>query len=249
MVRYNECSDERRINMKIALAAFKFINNDVEYNVSQIEKALKTLQHKADLVCFGESFLQGFDALSWEYEKDKEIAISTKSPLLKRICSLTLKYGVACCFGYFEKENDIIYSSYAVIVKGELIHNYRRITKNWKEYEITDEHYQEGTTVGEFEYKNHKFMIALCGDLWIQHECFKTDHVLIWPIYVNFSIEEWQHEMIEYAKQAHLVANKTFLINSISQNPNAIGNAFYFENGKVKEQLGFNQEGILIVEL
>lgn len=33
---------------------------------------MKAAQGKVGLLCFGETFLQGFDALSWEYENDAE---------------------------------------------------------------------------------------------------------------------------------------------------------------------------------
>ncbi|MBQ9580267.1 MAG: carbon-nitrogen hydrolase family protein, partial [Lachnospiraceae bacterium] len=57
--------------LRIALAAYKFINNDIEHNMGKIEKALKEVSGKVDLVCFGETFLQGFDSLNWNYGHDK----------------------------------------------------------------------------------------------------------------------------------------------------------------------------------
>lgn len=234
--------------MKIALAAYECRNHDMEFNLSQIEKAFDNAKGKADIVCFGESFVQGFDALTWNYEVDKEIAVSMDSIVFKKLCDWTVQYGVDLLIGYFEKNEGKIYSSCAVIEKGTVIHNYRRITKNWKEYEITDNHYQEGTEVKEFEYKNHKIMISLCGDLWTKPQLFQTNHLLIWPVYVNFSLEEWEQEEVEYAKQANLVSRKTLLINSISKEPKALGNAFYFENGTIKDKLAFGIEGMLITE-
>ena len=62
--------------MKIAAASYKFRNRDVDFNLSQIERALRQLNGQADMLCFGESFLQGFDSLDWDYETDKEMAIS-----------------------------------------------------------------------------------------------------------------------------------------------------------------------------
>lgn len=60
--------------MYIGLAEYKFINNDIEFNISQIEKALQS-SNNIDMLCFGETFLQGFDSFNWNYELDKEIAI------------------------------------------------------------------------------------------------------------------------------------------------------------------------------
>lgn len=49
--------------MILGLATYKFINNDIEFNISQIEKAIKSSEN-IDILCFGEAFLQGFDAFN-----------------------------------------------------------------------------------------------------------------------------------------------------------------------------------------
>lgn len=54
------------------LASYEFRNNDVTFNTAHMERAMKAAQGKVGLLCFGETFLQGFDALSWEYENDAE---------------------------------------------------------------------------------------------------------------------------------------------------------------------------------
>lgn len=235
--------------MKIGLATYEFINNDIAFNLSQIEKAMKSTQGKADLLCFGETFLQGFDALSWNYDMDKHIAISRNSDIMRRLCDMTVHYGIDLLFGYIENGDDSIYSSCAVIENGKLIHNYRRISKGWKEFNITDEHYKEGTDTCEFVYRGQHFMIALCGDIWDFPERFKTNYILIWPIYVNFGLDEWSEYEMDYAKQACLVANQTLAINSISEKPKSYGGAFYFVDGKLKKRTSYGTEEILVVEV
>lgn len=235
--------------MHLGLASFQFQNKDVAFNLSQIEKALQKSQGKVDLLCFGETFLQGFDALSWNYETDKNIAVTKDSPTMQKLCQLTLAYHTDLLFGYIEREGESLYSSCAVIEKGKIIHNYRRISKNWKEYTITDFHYCEGDTTEEFFYHDKPIMIALCGDMWLYPKRFKTSQLLIWPVYVNFSLDEWPQYEIEYAKQALLAAPKTAMINSITTDPIAHGNAFYFDNGKVKNKLDYDSEGILVIEV
>ena len=62
--------------MKIALASARIVDRDINYNLSQMERYMKEAKAMgADLVCFGEAFLQGFNALSWQYEEDKKIAV------------------------------------------------------------------------------------------------------------------------------------------------------------------------------
>ncbi len=235
--------------LKIGLASYKFVNNDITFNISQIERAMKSTQGKADLLCFGESFLQGFDALDWNYEHDRHVAISADSGVMQLLCQMTLQYNVDLLFGYIEICEDSLYSSCAVIENGRLIHNYRRISRGWKEFRITDAHYKEGTEVCEFLYHGQYIMIALCGDLWDYPEKFKTDHLLIWPVYVNFGPDEWAGYEMEYARQAQLVADQTLMINSISEKPESYGGAFYFVDGSVQQKSRYGAEKIMIVEI
>lgn len=235
--------------MKIGLVSYKFINNDVAFNMSQMEKAMRLVQGKANLLCFGETFLQGFDALNWNYENDKHIAISVDSEIMQHFCDMTLRYKVDILFGYIEKCNDSLYSSCAVIENGKLVHNYRRISKGWKDYNITDSHYKEGADTTEFLYHEQSIMIALCGDMWDYPERFKTNNLLIWPVYVNFRLGEWAQYEVDYAEQAYLAANHTLMINSISETPKSYGGAFYFVDGKLEEKIAYDTENILIVEV
>ncbi len=235
--------------MKIGLASYEFRNNDIPFNLAQMERAMRSVQGSANLLCFGETFLQGFDALSWRYERDRDIAVSMDSPLMERICGLTLQYGVDLLFGYIEGCGTSLYSSCAVVEKGRLLHNYRRISRGWKEYAITDAHYWEGSDTGGFLYRGMPVTIALCGDLWDFPERFQTDYLLIWPVYVNFTLDEWARYEPEYASQARLAARKTLLVNSISQKPASHGGAFYFTDGKTEKKLPFDMEDILVIDI
>ncbi len=235
--------------MKLGLAAYRFRNKDIAFNLAQIEKAMKENRDRADLLCFGETFLQGFDSLDWEYEKDKNMAITQDSSVMQKLCRLTVQYETDLLLGYVERDGESLYSSCVVMEQGKIIHNYRRISKNWKEYNKTDYHYCEGTTTDEFWYHGKKIMIALCGDLWLHPERFKTEDLLIWPVYVNFDLEEWNTCEQEYADQALLACRKTVMINSITEEPVSHGNAFYFYNGKVEQKLGYDKESVLIVEV
>lgn len=235
--------------MKIGLASYEVRDNDIAFNLAQMERAMRSAQGRVELLCFGETFLQGFNALSWMYETDKDIAVEADSEIMAQICRLTLQYGVDVLFGYIERSGDTLYSSCAVIEKGKLLHNYRRISRGWKEYTRTDEHYQEGTKTGEFLYRGQPVMLALCGDMWDFPERFRTEHLLIWPVYVNFDLDEWTRYETEYARQACLAARQTLLVNPISREPKSYGGAFYFVDGRVEQKLAYGREDILVVEL
>ena len=234
--------------MILGLAAYKFINKETDFNISQIEKAIKSSK-EIDLLCFGEAFLQGFDAFNWNYENDKNIAVSKDSSVMKKLEKLSDDYNIDLAFGYLEKNGKELYSSYAIIINGKLTYNYRRITIGWKEYSKTDSHYKEGNDILKFNYKGHNLTVALCGDLWECPEKFKSEDLLLWPVYVNFTIDEWKNEEIEYSKQALIACNNTLMINSLSRNPDCYGGCFYFKDGKIKEKLNYNIEDILILKI
>lgn len=235
--------------MKIGLVSYECKNKDIEYNLSQIKKAMIENNGTSDILCFGETFLQGFVSLCWDFEIDRKIAISQQSQTIKTLCQWTIDYNVGLITGYIEIENEKIYSSCIVIYNGKIIHNYRRISKGWKEFYKTDFHFQEGTAVEEFSICNKKFLITLCGDLWDYPEKFKTDNILIWPIYVNFSLEKWNKIKFDYAAQSYKASERVLVVNPIDKNPESIGGAFYFEKGKIIKSSDFGKEQILVIEV
>lgn len=236
--------------MRIGLASLECKNRNIVFNMAQIEKAMREVQGKVDLLCFGEAYLQGFDSLCWDYTIDKKIALELNSEPIFQLCKWSKTYGMALLTGYIEKEKEQLYSSCIVIENGKILCNYRRITKGWKEYEKTDEHYKEGCKAEKFTFRNREIRIALCGDMWDCPEKFKTDHLLIWPVYVNFTVDEWNSREIKaYAKQASLVAEHVLMINPIDHEPQNHGGAFHFCNGEIIDNLPFDQSGILIVDI
>ena len=138
-------------------------------------------------------------------------------------------------------------SSYALIENGDIVHNYRRISKNWKNYNITNGNYREGTDTSPFLFHGVEMTAALCGVLWIYPESFRCSGLLIWPVYVNFDLDE--SESGEYAKQAAMACGKALLVNPLSKEPLSRGGAFFFENGKVNQSLSLDKEGVLVVEV
>ena len=236
--------------MKIGMASYRSENRNIAFNVSQIERALKDAQGKVDLLCFGEAFLQGFDSMCWKYETDQEMAVAQDSETMDKLRGLTVQYGTALLFGYIEKEGDVLYSSCIVLAEGKTVYNYRRISQGWKEFSITDDHYREGTETGEFSLNGKKIMLALCGDMWDFPERFKTEHLLIWPVYCNYSLEDWADGIPEeYAEQAALASKDTLLVNPIDNDPVCHGGAFRFQNGKVTDSIPFDSEQILIADV
>ena len=237
--------------MKIALASARIVDRDINYNLSQMERYMKEAKaESAELVCFGEAYLQGFNALSWQYEEDKKIALTTSSREFAQIKNLTKEIGIDVLFGYNELERESIYSSCALISDGEILHNYRRISKGWKEYTKTDAHYKEGASVEVFDYRNKKCVIGLCGDLWEYPQRFALgEDILFWPVYVCWTKEEWENGgKTEYAQQAALCCPDTLYINSLSAE-DAFGGALHFTDGKIRKELPILCEGLLYTDI
>ncbi len=234
--------------MKFGLVSYECRNKDIPFNLSQMERAMQQMQGKVDMLCFGEAYLQGLDSLTWDYTVDKNMAMERDSEPIQQICRWTEQYGMALLTGYIERDGEKLYSSCIVIENGQILHNYRRISRGWKVYWKTDEHYQEGSTVEPFNFHGIQITLALCGDLWDYPERFRTDHLLLWPVSVNFSPEDWEREELDaYARQAALVAEHVLMINPIDDAPTHGGSA-YFSGGKVISHLPYDLEDILIVD-
>lgn len=236
--------------IRIGLASVEFKNNQIDFNLNQLKSAVsEAKQAGCDLVCFGEAFVQGFDAFSWTYEQDKEIAFTQSHPVLREIRALSEKEGIDIAFGYLEKDGDLLYSSYQLIEAGEVSQNYRRISRGWKEFTMTDDHYQEGDEVIAFTYRGLRMVMALCGDLWDYPERFQLEQALtLWPVYVDFSLEDWQKFSPEYAEQAGLLPGDACLINSLCQ-PTGFGGCFHYREGQIVAELPPGKRGILVVEV
>ena len=180
--------------MKIALASVPVRSGDVAYNLTQMAKYISLAKEQgAELVCFGEAYLQGFDALTWNFEEDRSMAVSCNSGLFQIIAGWTRDSAIDVLFGFLEREGDTIYSSCALVSGGALVMKYRRVSQGWKEYWKTDAHYREGECVGQFSYHGKVCMAALCGDLWDESapRFRQSADLLIWPAYINYTLVEW----------------------------------------------------------
>lgn len=87
--------------MNIVLASAEMVN-DINNNFETLKKYV--MRHKnVDLIVFGEVFLHGFDALTWDYEQDKDIVLSINDDLITEIRALANQYNIAISFGFFER--------------------------------------------------------------------------------------------------------------------------------------------------
>ena len=86
--------------MMVALAGAKFETSSTDKNKRKIISVMEKLSKKADLVLFGEAFLQGFEALSWGYSKDEKTALSLESEAVSEIKKAAKSLDCAVSFGF-----------------------------------------------------------------------------------------------------------------------------------------------------
>ena len=90
--------------MKIGLVSYRSENKNIPFNLTQIERALKETQGQAELLCFGEAFLQGFDSLCWDYETDRQMAVDQNSETMDYLRGLTVRYGTGLLSAILKKK-------------------------------------------------------------------------------------------------------------------------------------------------
>lgn len=245
--------------MKIALASAPVRNRDIEFNLRAMVGAMEDCGGKADLIVFGESVLQGFECLSWDYETDCGIAVSQDSLRIRRIREAARENRIAVSFGYIEKTADSLYSSQIVIdAAGEIIHNFRRVSVGWKEYRYTDGHYREGEHFESFRFGGKKLAIGLCGDLWTEgrpEEMKALDaDIVLWPVWCDYKAVDWNEKVkYAYAEQAARCGDLVLYVNPFCADTDATdaasGGAASFRKGQILKEAPAGESGILIVEI
>lgn len=240
--------------MKIQLIAKYFINRDITNNLDVILQTIKSAKD-VDLICFGEAFLQGFDSLKWDASSDFELAITQDSKEIKLIQEAAKQHHVGVAFGYIEKSESKIFSSYLILDKtGEPLLNFRRVSEGWKEKNVSPI-YCEGNSFESFVFMGRKLSIGLCGDLWypkhVQLIQRLQAEIILWPVYVDFTVPRWQNTEKElYAQQAKLIGENVLWINSLCDGDDlAKGGLVYFKNGVIQEETLAGQESSLVIEL
>lgn len=234
----------------IALASAPFTDRATAQNLATLLRYTEdAARQHADLVCFGEAFLQGFDCLDWDYAADRHMAVTRDSAEISRIREASCRLGIDVMFGFLELDGDTIYSSCMLIERGEITRCYRRMSVGWKEQDRTDDHYREGTAAELFDYRGWRCVITLCGDMWdVTQDAFRLgEDILFWPLYCGYTHDEWLSGTLdEYAQQCRDHAPLTLMINSLCAG-NSEGGCAVYHQGEVAQLLEPGQSGLLLV--
>ena len=245
--------------MKIALASAQVKNRNIEFNMQAMIDAMSKASGQAEVILFGESVLQGFDCLCWDYETDKHMAVAITDASIHRMREAAKQCGIAVSFGFIERIDDILYSSQIFIdADGEIVTVFHRVSIGWKEYSKTDDHYREGKHFEKFCFGGKSFAIGLCGDLRTdsrpeEMKALNAD-VVLWPVWCDYKADEWNDSIkYEYAEQAGLCGDCVLLVNPYCAAPDAPDVASsglaYFRNGSIVSELSAGNSGTMIVEV
>ena len=245
--------------MKIALASALVKNRNIEFNMQAMIDAMKIASGQAEVILFGESVLQGFDCLCWDYETDKHMAVALTDSPIQRMCEAAKQCEIAVSFGFIERIEDTLYSSQIFISSdGEIVTVFHRVSIGWKEFSKTDDHYREGRHFEKFCYGGKSFAIGLCGDLWtdgrpMEMKTLNAD-VVLWPVWCDYNADQWNNSIKhEYAEQAALCGDCVLLVNpycaDAEETGAAAGGVVYFKNGSIAADMPSGCSETLIVEV
>ena len=244
--------------MRCALASKGFINGDLQHNKNVIVNTMLACSGEADIIIFGEAFLQGFYGVTFDIEHDVQIALSQNDSIVKEICAVAKQSAIAVSFGFIEKEKGCFYSSQITIDKnGNILDVYRRVSPGWKE-SFAEKSYCEGDAFHAFFFMGNKIAVGLCGDFWFDENIDKViklkPDVVFWPVYTDYNYNEWNTSVkYEYAFQAGKICKKVLYVNSFCKDMDgeeiAKGGAAFFENGTIQKEVLAGNEAILFVEI
>lgn len=237
--------------MKLCLAAVEQ-REDIDFGRQQIAKFAREARARgAEMILFPEAFLQGFEGLCFDYQKDISVAVSAQGAEIAHIRRICRESGIGIGLGYFETEGGVIYSSYIVIdAEGRTIANYRRKSPGWKEH-YANADYREGREFITFKMKDKQFGIMLCGDFWTDSllpeiSALECD-CMLWPVYIDFSVEDWEEEeRSEYLKRTEILGMPVAFVNAFVDAPDrANGGAFLAAKGKAIVELQMGRPALL----
>ena len=244
--------------MRCALASMGFINENIQYNKNVIIDTMTRYAKDADIVIFGEAFLQGFYGATFETEHDEKLALNQNDSVIKELCSVAKEHRIAVSFGFIEKAGKCFYSSQMTIdANGEIIDVYRRVSPGWKET-FANERYCEGNGFHIFSYMDMKIVVGLCGDFWFDENISEVKllcpDIVFWPVYTDFNCDEWNSSVkYEYAEQAGKIGGTVLYVNSVCNDKEgdeiALGGSVWFADGKISKEIPSGREDILLVEV
>lgn len=237
--------------MRIALTSKEVSSNNIGKNIETIIATMSEAKELgAEIVFFGEAFLQSPDAIKGDIEFDKRMAVSVYSEPINRICRESRKLNIDVMLGYYEKDRERLSSSFIIIERGEVIYDYKRLTNGWKKNQKLDKHYYDGQVIEVIEYRHKRCMIALSDDLVSLPALYnRNEEIIFWPSYIEGSIEDtkkkFNNEYVELSANFNL---DILIVNTISSGK-SYGGAYRYKNGDIIDYIEPGKDGIVIANV
>lgn len=177
--------------------------DDIENNFKVILNEIED-SSEVDLILFNEGFLQGFEAFSFEYKNDVEIARFQNSMEIANIKDALKEKNMAVGFGYYENFKGGLYNSFIVLGKdGKEIINYRTNSTHWKAKNACAD-YREGERLYSFRVKDSEVGVVSYFDLLDETSLSKLINmdaeVDLFCCMGNLSKEEFKEREKEFLK-------------------------------------------------
>lgn len=244
---------EKKKSLKVACASLPSRLDDLAFNLALMEGTLREASGQgADLLLFGEAFLQGFEAFSFRYQEDIHKALFIRSPEITRIRHWAREAGTGLAFGFLENEAGGLYSSYLIVDKeGNLAGHYRRVSKGWKKKEASAD-YREGKTFIRLSFEGWSLTPLVCGDFWeddlltpIVAQDPETD-LFLWPVHCDYNQVQWdESENQAYRERTEILAKPILFVNNYIDEANrAKGGVYLWHQGKEIDSLPYGKPGI-----
>lgn len=240
--------------MRIATCQLPEVLGDLERATSLMcEYAEKGARQGADLVCFPECFLQGYDIRP---EHIASVAVELGSPMFDDLLRSLISILPVMVFGLVEKADGFAYNSALAIQGGKVIAHYRKMHLLKGEASV----FKRGSSSPVFDVCGTKVSIKICHDLSISESiesaAASSVRVLVCPcnnMLPHEVAEEWKSRHNEM-RSRYAKAHGVWIVSSdvtgerdqcISYGPTAVIDPL----GTVIAQVPLQEVGIVVAEV
>ncbi|MDQ0217714.1 hypothetical protein ELQ35_13150 [Peribacillus cavernae] len=149
--------------MRLGIAQVAPVIGDVDANLTKMIEIMRTNKGKADMLVFPELSLTGYDLKDRLYD----VALTTDSQEIARVCEASLETGMNAVFGFVEKgKSEKIYNSAMMIKDGQVSIVQRKIYPT--NYGVFEEgkYFTKGKKVKVEQIGSFTSSMLICNDLW-----------------------------------------------------------------------------------
>lgn len=244
--------------MKLALCAEYSEDRRFEDNLKRLKRRVREAKMAGvELLFFGEAFLQGFGAMSFDYAEDIDLAFGIHGTEIAEVRAIAAEYRIGIGVGFYENYKGAIYSSYLVVDdRGNSFLHYRRRSKGWKMPHACAD-YREGTTFESGTFRGKRFGVMICGDFWEEHllpdliEMEDSVDFFVWPVHCDYFLDRWERTEKELYRERSAILGKSVLYcnNWKPEDEMAKGGAYHWHLGREIASLSPGEPGMLMIEI